>query len=279
MTLRHWSRVTPYTSPCGLAECCVFVKQSPGPLHCGSQAPGGASPPDPRERPLFRSYGAGLPSSLTWFLPRALVCSTCPPVSVCGTGQDGIQRLDAFLGGMVRTPSPRANPGDPVTARPARTAFHSPAACPLGPAVPIAGASSLPRHAIALRLGFGNVDPTSVGYAFRPGLRTRLTLGGRTWPRKPRTFGGADSHRPFRYSCLHDRFHAVHRDLHPGFAPHGTLSYQAQMRFRSFGCPLESRSFSARHHSSSELLRILQMMAASEPTSWMSMRRHILTIH
>ena len=168
-----------------------------------------------------------MPSSLTWFLPRALVCSTCPPVSVCGTGRNGIQRLDAFLGGMVRTPSPRANPEDPVTARPVRTAFHSPAACPLGPADPIAGASSLPRHAIALRPGSGNVDPETVGYAFRPGLRTRLTLGGRTWPRKPRTFGGADSHRPFRYSCLHDRFHAVHPGFRPGFGPHGTLSYQA----------------------------------------------------
>ena len=52
-----------------------------------------------------------------------------------------------------------------------------------------------------------------------------------------------------------------------------------ETRIRSFGCPLESRSFSARHHSSSELLRTLQMVAASEPTSWMSVRRHILTIH
>ena len=28
-----------------------------------------------------------------------------------------LERLDAFLGGMVQAPSPRANPGDPVTAR------------------------------------------------------------------------------------------------------------------------------------------------------------------
>ncbi len=158
-------------------------------------------------------------------------------------------------------------------------AFDSPPPCPLGPAVPVAGGPFLPRHAIALRPGFGNVDPTPVGYAFRPGLRIRLTLGGRTWPRKPWTFGGADSRRPFRYSCLHDRSHAVHHGFRHGFGPHGTLSYQALARLRSFGCPLESRSFSARHHSSSELLRTLQMMAASEPTSWMSMRRHILTIH
>ena len=155
-------------------------------------------------------------------------------------------------------------------------AFDSPPPCPLGPAVPVAGGPFLPRHAIALRPGFGNVDPTPVGYAFRPGLRIRLTLGGRTWPRKPWTFGGADSHRPFRYSCLHDHLHAVHRQFLTGFCPHATLSYQTLARFRGFGCALQSRSFSARHHSSSELLRILQMVAASKPTSWMSMRRHIL---
>ena len=38
------------------------------------------------ERPFSRSYGAIMPSSLTMVLPIALVCSTHPPVSVCGTG-------------------------------------------------------------------------------------------------------------------------------------------------------------------------------------------------
>lgn len=32
LTFRHWSGVTPYTSPCGLAESCVFDKQSLGKL-------------------------------------------------------------------------------------------------------------------------------------------------------------------------------------------------------------------------------------------------------
>ena len=159
------------------------------------------------------------------------------------------------------------------------TAFDSSPSCPLGPADPTAGGPFLPRHAIAVHAGSRNVDLEPVGYAFRPGLRTRLTLGGRTWPRKPWTFGGADSRRPFRYSCLHDHSHGVHHPFQDGFGLRGTLSYQPLARFRSFGCPLESRSFSARHHSSSELLRTLQMVAASEPTSWMSVRRHILTIH
>ena len=40
----------------------------------------------PVRRPFSRSYGVVLPSSLTIVLPIALVCSTRPPVSVCGTG-------------------------------------------------------------------------------------------------------------------------------------------------------------------------------------------------
>ena len=35
--------------------------------------------------PFFRSYGASLPSSLTWLLSRTLGFSPHPPVSVCGT--------------------------------------------------------------------------------------------------------------------------------------------------------------------------------------------------
>ncbi len=35
LTFQHWAGVTPYTSPCGLAESCVFGKQLPGTLCCG----------------------------------------------------------------------------------------------------------------------------------------------------------------------------------------------------------------------------------------------------
>ena len=44
LTFRHWAGVSPYTSPYGLAETCVFVKQSPGPTHCGRRALGTRSP-------------------------------------------------------------------------------------------------------------------------------------------------------------------------------------------------------------------------------------------
>ena len=43
-----------------------------------------------RRRPLFRSYGTNLPSSLTTLLPLALGFSPHLPVSVCGTGASSI---------------------------------------------------------------------------------------------------------------------------------------------------------------------------------------------
>ena len=48
-----------------------------------------------------------------------------------------------------------------------------------------------------------NVDLLSIDYAFRPRLRSRLTLGGFTFPRKPWTFGERDSHSLYRYSSWH----------------------------------------------------------------------------
>ena len=41
LTFQHRAGVSPYTSAFAFAETCVFVKQSPGPFHCGllSEAP------------------------------------------------------------------------------------------------------------------------------------------------------------------------------------------------------------------------------------------------
>ncbi len=42
------------------------------------------------------------------------------------------------------------------------------------------------------------LNQLSIAYAFRPRLRSRLTLGGRAFPRKPQVYGGQDSHLPSR---------------------------------------------------------------------------------
>ena len=86
LTFQHRAGVSPYTSSFDLAETCVFDKQLPGPIHCGSYF---------YEHPFSRSYGVNLPSSLTTLLPLALEFSSYLPVSVCGTGASDIQQ--AFL--------------------------------------------------------------------------------------------------------------------------------------------------------------------------------------
>ena len=75
--------------------------------------------------------------------------------------------------------------------------------------------------------GTGILNRFPITYAFRPRLRGRLTLGGRTFPRKPWDFGGKDSHLTFRYSCPHNHFYTVHRRLPFGFNPYRTLPYHA----------------------------------------------------
>jgi hypothetical protein len=51
--------------------------------------------------------------------------------------------------------------------------------------------------------GHGNINPLSIDYACRPRLRSRLTLGGLTWPRNPWSFGGRGSHSAFAtHACI-----------------------------------------------------------------------------
>ena len=107
LTFQHRAGVSPYTSSFDLAETCVFDKQLPGPIHCGSPC---------REHPFSRSYGVNLPSSLTTLLPLALGFSPHLPVSVCGTGTSNIHMT--FLA-SIQTYFPTINfgplrPGKPT---------------------------------------------------------------------------------------------------------------------------------------------------------------------
>ena len=126
-------------------------------------------------RPFSRSYGAILPSSLTRVLPIALVFSTCPPVSVLVRARPF--SLDAFLGGMASGTSPIAGLGIPSQAywvtdfpitRPTRLPQDDQRL----------GFPSLPRPPFGQAVGtwYRNINRLSIAYAFRPRLRSRLTL-------------------------------------------------------------------------------------------------------
>jgi hypothetical protein len=138
--------------------------------------------------PFSQSYGAILPSSLTMVLPIALVCSTHPPVSVCGTGSEKLPRGFSWKHGLTRFTHSLRRPPQPsrearlTASRPTR--FHgdvqNPAKLPF----------SVTPSVIALLWRCRNVYLLCIGYAFRPRLSSRLTLGGLALPRKPRIYGG-----------------------------------------------------------------------------------------
>ena len=121
----------------------------------------------------------------------------------------------------------------------------------------------------------------AIGYAFRPRLRSRLTLSRRTLLRKPWTIGGGDSHPSFvtHAGILTSRTSTA--GLRRRFAGARTLSYRVRIpKDRTPAASVTSLSpveFSALDHLTSELLRILSRMAASKPTSWLSVQSNIVS--
>jgi hypothetical protein len=103
---------------------------------------------------------------------------------------------------------------------------------------PISTETSLPSLTTA---GAGILNLLSIVYALRPRLRSRLTLGGRTFPRKPWVYGGQEFNLSYRYSCLHPHFLTLHVRFPLRFDALRTLPYQSilanQNVFQSFGMP------------------------------------------
>ena len=85
----------------GLAERCVFGKQSLDSIHCGPMCLR-EQVPSHTGHPFFRSYGAILPSSFCKTHSSTLGFSPHLPVSDSGT-VTGRTRYEAFLGSMIRT--------------------------------------------------------------------------------------------------------------------------------------------------------------------------------
>ncbi len=171
------------------------------------------------------------------------------------------------FGTVLPSPSQLTLPGVRISLHPTLAAWTAPSIRPLP-------SSSCVTPSLKRLRWYRNVNLFSFGYAFRPRLRSRLTLGGRAFPRNPWAFGGGDSHPSFRYSYRHSHFHALHQAFRLSFPAHGTLPYHVAIP--SFGVRFSPVPFSAQRHSTSELLRTLSMMAASKPTSWLSSQRHIV---
>ena len=191
-----------------LAECCGFGKQSPGPIHCAPPHQWGPLLPKLRgeiakflnEGSLAR-LGALTPGHLCRFAVRA----------------ETFQRLEAFLGTLAfPTSLPRKLPirlrlltgrfSDPVALERTNRHSHSSAW------------DSVMRPSITPRFWCRNLDLLSIGCAFRPHLRSRLSLGGRPFPRNPCPYGEQDSHLFYRYSCRHPHFSRLHVSFRSRFS-------------------------------------------------------------
>jgi hypothetical protein len=141
---------------------------------------------------LYRGYGVILPSSFTRVLPNAFGCSPSTPVSDCGTGRqvvpNGLFAATMPLDFQIECCRP-CGTGASIT--PIRVPTASPSGSPF------------------LR-GWRNINRLPIGYALGPRLRSRLTLGGLTFPRKPCAFGGRASHPSCRYSFRHAHSTTLH---------------------------------------------------------------------
>jgi hypothetical protein len=122
---------------------------------------------------------------------------------------------------------------------------------------------------------YRNLNLLSIAYAFRPRLRPRLTLSGRTFLRKPWAFDGQDSHLPLVT-------HANILSSIKSTAPYDTASTLIECSptiFRSIASVIR---FSPGHFRRKvpgpvSYYALFKCMAASKPTSWLSMQLHILS--
>ena len=127
---------------------------------------------------------------------------------------------------------------------------------------------------------YWNINQLCIGYASRPPLSSRLTLGGLAFPRNPWAFGGGVSHPSFAtHTYILTRYGST--PGHPAASPpHRRSSTTARSRrtVQSIASAqdLSPVELSAQNHSTSELLRTLSRVAASKPTSWLSMQFHIV---
>ena len=141
------------------------------------------------------------------------------------------------------------------------------------------GSHSLPRPPIGQMSAtwYRNINLLSIDYAFRPRLRSRLTLSRRTLLRNPWAIGGGDSHPSFVTHAGILTSQASTAGFRRRFTALGTLSYRACKHAPVASVTsLSPVTLSAPEHLTSELLRTLSRMAASKPTSWLSMHSDIV---
>ena len=137
-----------------------------------------------KRHPLFRSYGADLPSSLTLVSLahlRLLASPTC-----VGFGTDTLfSTFRSFSRQCSHSEFSRLAPGYLTPLRLMCHGFAYDTPYGIRPTYSAVGSPDLLRPSITQARWYRNINLSSIDYAFRPRLRFRLTPGGRTFPGKP----------------------------------------------------------------------------------------------
>ncbi len=148
----------------------------------------------------------------------------------------------------------------------------------LAPVFPFPAHALRPRPRSSVAAGYRNLHLLPIGCAPRPPLRTRLPQGRSALPWRPWIFGLEDSH--------------LHLATHSGILPPpastapcdaasaawGMLPYRAALAAptASAAC-LSPGHFRRRDSRPVSCYALFECMAASEPTSWLSLNPHILS--
>src|SRR5207245_10601640 len=239
-------------------ETCVFGKQSLGPFHCG-----------PLElRPVKGRHSTGAPllpklrGHFAEFLfegsPDRLSILYLPTCVGFGTGTPNLPRgfsrrhgfRDFALSGSasrLRLNARRIYLPGVLRGYPKSTNAWVSLAYPVPPSV------------ITTGTWYRNINRLSIAYAFRPRLRSRLTLSRLALLRNPWAFGGRVSHSPF---VTHASILTSQRStagLRRRFSALGTLPYHSTQSVKSVASVpcLSPVTLSAPDHLTSELLRTL----------------------
>ena len=185
-------------------------------------------------------------------LPPALGFSPHPPVSVYGTGT--MQTIAAFLDGLSTLFTTLFRSASHACLIRGICLPYSARACTL---FPFRARVSFPCPHSSVTWQYRNLYLLSIGYAFQPRLRSRLTQGRSALPWKPWIFGQEDSHL---FLATHSGILSSRHSTAPyrySFGASAMLLYQCLTTFLSFGVVFQPRTFSAQDLSTSELLRTL----------------------
>ena len=115
----------------------------------------------------------------------------------------------------------------------------------------------LPRPRVARMASAGMLTGSSICLAFRLIIRLRLTPGRLTSPGNPWSYGGGESHPPYRYLCLHLLFQTLHGGSRLPLRRRLECSPTDTNVSRGFSAQLDTRLLSMPDPSTSELLRTL----------------------